>query len=339
MKKFVELPLVSPVYSTYHYQGSGCAMIAENPSIKNWYLSDALMLNCTREFRWGRTTPDLEIESAKWFENPYFEVHKYPMRFLKGRIHSLIRNLLDEGYYVIFEGIDDYYVEGKSWYKECHFFHDGAICGYNSEDKTYCIYAYDSNWIYRKFWTPIKGFEKGRKSMFNLGRYGTIYGVKPKRENVEFSVSSALENIKKYISSKMEDYEGTKTIKVYGITVQDYLVLYLERLLIGKIPYGKMDRRIFRLIWEHKKAMYESIKIIEEKLHINSDTSQRYIDFIEESDKMRMLYASYHMKRRDSILPIIQNKLTNLRNEEQKVLEDFINMANAAIEKSGLVIV
>ena len=175
--------------------------------------------------------------------------------------------------------------------------------------------------------------------MFNIGRYGTIYGVKPTSENVEFSVSLAFENIKKYISSKMEDYEGTKTINVYGIAVQDYLVLYLERLLIGKIPYQKMDRRIFRLIWEHKKAMYESIKLIEEKLHLSSDTSERYTDFIEESDKMRMLYASYHMKRRDSILPVIQNKLTNLRNEEQKVLEGFINMVREAIEKYDLEII
>ena len=78
------------------------------------------------------------------------------MQFMKGYIHPLIRNLLDAGYYVCFVGVDDYYVKGKSWYKERHVNHDGAICGYNQEDKTYCLYSYDSNWVYRKFWTTQK---------------------------------------------------------------------------------------------------------------------------------------------------------------------------------------
>ena len=38
-KKKIELPLVEPLYSTYHYQGPGTAVLVNNPSIRNWYLN------------------------------------------------------------------------------------------------------------------------------------------------------------------------------------------------------------------------------------------------------------------------------------------------------------
>ncbi len=71
--------------------------------------------------------------------------------FAKGYINPIIRAMLDKGIYVAFSNVDDYYIEGKSWYKERHFSHDGLLCGYDRNDKTYCMYAYDSKWMYRKF--------------------------------------------------------------------------------------------------------------------------------------------------------------------------------------------
>ena len=41
-----------------------------------------------------------------------------------------------------------------------------------------------------------------------------------------------------------------------------------------------------------------------------------------------MLYASHHMKRRDSVLPIIKKKLLNLMNNERELL-------TLLIEKTG----
>ena len=73
------------------------------------------------------------------------------MRFIKGYVHPIIREFINNGYYVFYWGIDDYYLEGKSFYKERHFNHDGLICGYDQNNKTYQIYAYDQKWIYRQF--------------------------------------------------------------------------------------------------------------------------------------------------------------------------------------------
>lgn len=38
----------------------------------------------------------------------------------------------------------------------------------------------------------------------------------------------------------------------------------------------------------------------------------------------RMFYASYHMKRRDSLIPVMKNNLMEIRNEEEILLRSFV---------------
>lgn len=217
IKKKIELPLVEPLYSTYHYQGPGTAVLVNNPSIRNWYLNQVMILTCTRKFLNGFTTPEIGMAESSWKANPHFDKKWYGMQFLEGHVHFVIRKLLDAGYYVCFSGIDDYYVEGKSWYHERHFNHDGCICGYDQENKTYCIYSYDQNWIYHKFWTTQKSFDAGRKAQFKKKQYGSICGIKPKGDPIVFSHETALKKIAEYLDSNMEKYPETAEGAVSGL--------------------------------------------------------------------------------------------------------------------------
>jgi hypothetical protein len=45
---------------------------------------------------------------------------------------------------------------------------------------------------------------------------------------------------------------------------------------------------------------------------------------VKEADTARMIYASHVMKRRDSLLPIIKNKLLSLEKEAQAILEKLL---------------
>ena len=267
MKKIVELPIIEPIYQTYQYQGSGAATIKNNPTIRNWYLNEAVNLTCSRRFLTQTALLDVTIVYSEYQHNPYLEKKFYSMQFLNGYINPLIRNLLNDGYYVYFTGVDDFYVQGKSLYQKHHMLHDGLICGYNQNDKTYCIYSYDINWVYRKFWTSQKSFNEGRIAMQKQGKYGIICAIKPKPDIVNFSIKRAYEKIKEYLNSSLEVYPLEEDKNPYGIAVQLYIVKYLDRLIEGSIPYKNMDRRVFRLIWEHKKAMLERIEAIEEYKH------------------------------------------------------------------------
>jgi len=99
--------------------------------------------------------------------------------------------------------------------------------------------------------------------------------------------------------------------------------MYIDRLMDESIPYEKLDRRVFRMIWEHKKVMLERILKTEEALRWDPVFSENYRPLVASADLMRMLYASHHMKRRDSVLPVIQKKLLALKEQEEQLLTDF----------------
>jgi hypothetical protein len=286
-----------------------------------------MILTCSRKFLTGFTTPEIGIAESSWSNNPYFDKKTYDMRFLKGYTHYVIKNLLDAGYYVCFRGIDDYYVEGKSWYHERHFPHDGCICGYNQENKTYCLYSYDKTWVYKKFWTSQKSFDTGMKAMFRKGKYDNIYGLKPKNEQISFSSNTALRKIEDYLDSSLDKYPETTEGTVSGIVVHDYIVKYVGKLYDRSIPYEKMDRRVFRLIWEHKKVMLKRIALIEETLSMDHSISENYRLVVREADNCRMLYAAHHIKQKNSVLPIIQKKLLALKDKEQELLTELLEKA------------
>lgn len=106
MKKNVELPIIEPMYGTYQNQGPGSAILSDNLSIRNWYINEAVNLTCMRRFLSGFTSPDLTIINSSWVNNPYLEIIWIDTKYLKGYIHPVIRNLINNGYYVCFDGIE-----------------------------------------------------------------------------------------------------------------------------------------------------------------------------------------------------------------------------------------
>lgn len=323
-KKRVDLPLLEPLYSTYHYQGICTAATVNNPSLRNRELNQVIMLTCNRKFLHGFTTPEITVKGSAWSESPYFERKFYGMQFLEGKTNFVIKRLLDAGYYVSFEDIDDYYVEGKSWYGKRHFSHDGCICGYDEETKSFCLYAYDQNWIYQKFWTSQKSFDTARKAQFKRGMYGGICGIKPKEDQITFSPSIALSSIAEYLDSDLKKYPEEGEGNVFGIVVHDYIAKYVRKLFDGSVPYERMDRRVFRMIWEHKKVMLERIALSEDALSMDHAISESYRSVVREADNCRMLYAAHHMKQKNAVLPIIHKKLLSLKEKEQELLTELL---------------
>ena len=334
MNKFAELPLAEPLYKTHH-NAIVTACASSNPSIREWFLTNTMILTCNRKFLTGFTSPEILVENYA-INNPLLETKFISTQFLKGCVNSVIRNMIDEGYFVYFIGVDDYYIDGKSWYKKRHFGHDGTICGYNQLDKTFCIYAYNIDWIFKKFWAPQKSFNKGIKAMIKKGVCSSLYAIKPKTDIAEFSVENALAGIAEYLDSDMIKYPEDGEGRVSGIVVLQYIAKYLDKLFDGSIPYDRMDRRVFRLIWEHKKVMFERIERIEQILRMDTNISEKYKPLVSQADTMRMLYASHHMKRRDSVLPIIKNKLLKLMEQEKELLTLLLDKAGKEINSATL---
>lgn len=336
MTNRIELPIIEPIYKTYHYQGPGSAIIGNNPTIRNFYLNEVMKLVCDRRFLWGYTTPRITIANSFWSVNPHLEKILITKNAVDESVDLTIKEMLNNGYYISFCGVDDYYVPGKSWYGQRHFSHDGLICGYDKEEETFCIYAHDVNWVYQKFWTPQKGFYAGRAAREQEDFFGKIYALKAKNEVVEFSLATVYDKLQEYLESNLEMYPFEGEERVCGIVVHDFIAEYVSKLHNGEIPYDRMDRRVFRVIWEHKKAMLERISLIEKSLDMDNTASEQYSFLVSEADMMRMLYASHYMKRRDSVLPVIKKKLLALKEKEQELLTGLVEKMGEGIKSETM---
>lgn len=328
-----ELPLVEPIYKTFHFQGIGCAVIANNPSIRNWYLNEVMDLLCLGLFLGGRTSPEVNIYSSEWFFNPYLEqTENIYTNQTKDNIHKKIRAWIDQGYYVCFSGVDDYYMKGKTWYHERHFPHDGMIYGYDTEKKIYLVHAYDSSWVYSAFAVPTVCFGNGVRWVAKQGSYSILCGIKPKMEQVDFDAEKAVANIRGYLDSSMEKYPPNPKGVMRGNVVMNYVGMYLDMLYHEEIPYERMDRRVMRLIWEHKKVMQERISKIEDVLALGHQLSLAFEKIVHEADYLRLLYAAHHRKRHDSLLPSLKQRLHQLKEREFELLNDLVVKAEEKLQ-------
>ena len=338
MKRKISLPLGDSIYQTDHCQGSTAAVTVQNPSVRNWILCHCLMLQCTRKFLSGYTTPQVHIRNSKINENPYIERRNFSVQFLLNCLTKVIKNLLNEGYYVHFYGADDYYLEGKSWYRQRHFVHDGLICGYDENDKTYEIFAYDANWVYTRFRVKQSSVVKAiHRAAADTGEYGGLIGIRASKWPAYFHVSDAVALLKEYGNADLQKYPPEGEGLVEGIAVQEYLKWYLERIRDGQIPYERIDKRIFRLLWEHKKCVLECLRNIEQTLGMgcipreNVLPSAAYGEIVQQADLIRMIYARYSIKREDKLLDFINGKLMYLKDREQSILSSAVQQAESIL--------
>ena len=327
MKKTVELPIIKPIYSVYHSQGSASAVISSNPSVKNWYLNHAIILSCDNRFLYSSHSPDVSVCHSNLDSAPYLDQRSVNTLYLNGYVHPVIRAMLDDGYYVYYTVIDDYYIKGKSGYGKRHFFHDGLIYGYDQNEKTYSIFAYDENDRYTVFKTPQSGFEAGRKYVKKHGGgvVGALCAIRPWDIQYELEPETVCRNLKEYLHFKVDHFDFDYGAPVYGSAVHDYLALYLWRIIDGKIESSNLDLRAFKMIYEHKAVMLERLQVIESCLHWEPEYSKAYSEVVRDAEKLWYRCLYYLQTNRWSVLFQMRDLILEIGHREADVLKGAVS--------------
>ncbi len=333
MKNSRQLPLTDPVYTSVQFQAASAA-IADNPSIRNWYLNNTMILNCQTRFLYGYSSPLIYVRWTNIVDNPCFDRITIDTKYLGNNFHYTIKSLIDDGYYIYFKYLDDYYLTGKSWYKKRHFSHDGVFYGYDDNDKTYSVYAYNQDWLLKGFKVEQRLFTLARTSIIKReNKYCVLVGFKPKTEEYKLIPSTILFNLRRYLDSDIKKYPPEVEGEVDGIVVHEYLMMFIDMLYEDKIPYEKTDWRVFRFLWDHKKIMLERIIAVEKELVFDNSISKKYESVYKESNNIRMLYASYTKRRRNSLLMSIKEKLQFIYEQELILLPELIKKMERVLEK------
>lgn len=318
------LPIGKPFFATYHGEGAVGACLTANPSMRNWFLNNSVSIRCGTAFLGEYTSPDVHIYNGAFYDCPYIEKIHLPLDYLWNSLSKIVKNLIDDDYYVFVYNIDDYYVEGKSYYKTLHFTHDAFITGYDNEKHTYNLYSYDINWVYRSFTTPQRGLHLALKKCIEEKRKCEICAIKVKQDNIELDYSTMLTKIKAYLSSDFNRFPlGGKSGDIYGIVVHNYIAMYLDKLYDGSIPYEKMDRRVFKSFFDQKNFMLERIKLIENEFGLTEKLSKEYAKIVRAADMMRTIYAHYNKRHDNELLISIKSTLLDVKQKELELLSEL----------------
>lgn len=326
MAKSVMLPFAVSTFATT--QGSSAAELAMigHPTAYNQILNQCTSISCTRRFINGYTTPQVSIPNVAIHCYKFLERYGVNFRYVYDFCFDVIKSMLDEGMYIYYSGVDDFYLPGKSWYGTRHMYHDGIICGYDDNDETVSIAAHDINWVYNLMRVPQKNFLVSLKSSLDAKHYGNMVAYKV-RENtvVEINENEMLKFLREYMDSSFEKYPISEEGQVKGTVVHNYLAMYIDKLKDGSIPYEKMDWRALRPVWEHKKCMLDRIKVVENKNGWSNELSERYAPVVEKANRIRMMYAMYHKNHNDKLLDKIRDGLLDLAQSDKEIVGEFIS--------------
>ena len=325
MPDSVSLPFCVPVFSfTLGYAVPGIAMNG-HPTAYNAYLNQCTNISCRRKFLRGHTTPQMSIPCALIGSFSCIEQYGFLSRFTYPHYKDIIKLMLDQGFYAYFTGVDDFYMPGKCWYGIRHIPHDGIICGYDDNDKTYSIAAYDINWLFNLIKIPQDCLIEGLNACINNKEYGWLTAFKMKENTVvNLDEKMILRNLKVYTDQTVDKYPLDQDGGVEGIAVHDFLVMYMDKLKDGTIPAEKVDWRTLRPVWEHKKCMLDRIKAIEEKHGWEPALSTKYESLVEDADRGRMMMAMFHRNQKFTLLDKMKNILLSLRERESEILKELI---------------
>lgn len=333
MSGSVLLPAQVPLFSTYHYQVIGGVAAAVNPTHLNWYYNNCIQLQCGKVFLRGCPTPHLNVLMTEVQDNAFMERFSHNLLFIREDVHRLIKRMLDKDFYVAFRGIDDYYIPGKSWYGKRHYDHDGLICGYDDENSTYAMMAYDEKWMLRLFHTPQSAFEAGMESMIqNYYIMGEVTAVKARDVSICLDIPGIKAGLIEYLGTNLVTDPVEKGTAPHGTVVHTYLCMYLDLLYAGEIPFEKADYRIMRLLWEHKNCMHRRIAAVEEALSLGTMLRSAYSEVMESAGRLRTIYGKYCMRRKDELLLSVKQQLQDIQRLEKKILTCLIEK----IEKEGV---
>ena len=333
MADYKLLPFTQPPLLTYHNQACVGVVAMQRKSGMTWYLNNAMQLSLEKKFLSGYTTPKLLIEGAMYTDVSAIKYEKFNIKFAPNGIVEAIVGMLDCNHYVLFHHADDYYIEGKSWYGERHFRHDGMIIGYDMSDRTFTVVAYDKTWVFRSFRTPMGCFIEAFKGENDSLPAGNLVNMWPVTIEDKLDFKKIMLDLQKYLDSNFEKYpmkdDGKK---VFGIITLKYLAEYFKRVLDGRIPYEKVDRRIFRLLLDHKALMHKRIVAVSNELNISTIYADDYKKLVDMLESMRFQYKKFELRPNMYIIERLIEQLHELYEKELVILAEFIEVMGEKLE-------
>lgn len=112
---------------------------------------------------------------------------------------------------------------------------------------------------------------------------------------------------------------------VYGLGVYDCIILYLECFEKNLYSIDNAIQIVFKLIYEHKRCMFNRIKYIEAFFKLDNFFSEAYKQAFKISEIARMTIIKFGVTRDIRLIETVKKHINKMKDIEYNILNEFIN--------------
>ncbi len=323
-KKEKVLNIIDPPIGTYQGISFVLAVLLCDNKTENLYYNNYINLTVDNENDY--TNMGLRFTNVSWENYRIDGFANMDMYYVKNIKHAcfieFLKKLIDLNNYLLLFGVDEFYLSYSEFYKKIHFIHD-----------TY-IYGYDENSFYLMAYTN-ENLKKIRICCHEIR--DAIYGYLQKNNNASFCTFRPVRN--KYVTvdtgkicRELNDYINKRgsdiyaKTDIYGIATYTLLQKYIGYVSVNSEV--KIDLRIFRTFWEHKKVMCERIQYLSKVYSISLDVCENIKSIEKQSRLIFLLATKYYLSGRKEILERILLLMRKVQDGEMELIVELLNELN-----------
>ncbi|BBH22595.1 hypothetical protein Back11_39400 [Paenibacillus baekrokdamisoli] len=267
MKKL--LPFIVPPIRTFNYIGCELGITSTIEESIPWYHMNYIQLCCPKK--------NLNLEDHKLvfssLVNPFLSRTYLTKSFVEDITEDPIQFIivsLNHGYYVS-TYINEYFLPNRWAYYSESFFHDILVIGYDDDEKILNVVAYNRE---GQFVTEKVSYDNFRDGFIfcstkDNASQSTLGLIIPRKEDFHFNILFILNQMEDFLNGKNDAQFKYFNIPIneqdaYGKDVYEYILSYI------KANTTFWDKRVFRLLLEHKAALLERIKFLTKMGYLNN---------------------------------------------------------------------
>ncbi|MDC7224961.1 MAG: hypothetical protein PQJ60_14530 [Spirochaetales bacterium] len=268
------LPVHQPILTSYCYYASLTSLLQEAKDFSNWLYGNFISLRISRSgvLCYGKSM-------SPTFITPWTTSHRYGREMIRVKwefIVDFVIDALDRDHYVFLK-VNRKYFPSFNGYQKWNSVHELFIYGYDRERQILFIgdNMDEGKYVFAQcsFEEFTQAYEDTKKDSYG----GVILATMDREKSCEFDLSRFRERLEEYLNPRgniflynplpMGVLPGDLKNDPCGTDIYPCIFHDLDEKLKEE-ELSRLDRRLFFLLWEHKKLMLARLHYLnEEKIH------------------------------------------------------------------------
>lgn len=322
------LPLANSPTETYQGQAFVLSVLLAHNNVLNEYYNRYINLSCNESNRIDQM--ELNFCGTAWEDfrlSGIVEMDLYNVKNLsKSKFVNFTRERIDQGNYLLFYNIDEYYLSYSQYYCQEHYIHDAYVYGYKED--SFMVVAYNNKKLMKNI-VPVGEIVEGLFCYEDESEAFDFCTFRPNQAcYVTIEPEKMIEELELYFHSQNTEKESEK---IYGLAVYDVFISCVKEIIsMNDRETIELDMRPFRLLWEHKKILKDHIAKISDMISL-SDNLQVQSEEVEKiTRRIYMLILKWAFKRDFRLFWRILECLESVKEKEKLLVGDLLEEMKSA---------